>query len=213
MPRDARAAALPGASVTAGIELEVDLVEGKKAGAAGVMLLRRAGIPARLAGGMRLSDRIGPGRYIAHFSNAHAWVEVPFTAHDFVALDFTPPDRSAQPLRRDVPITPTEDDSGAQAGGGGVPLTWEELLTYGPEEREAMLAWIEERLARVPWRPILLGLLALAVAIPLARRRKGRKRAGAPVYRVRTVPFYVRWLRRTTIQATLRRSSATNGPH
>lgn len=176
---------------------------------AGVMLLRRAGIPARLAGGMRLSERIGPGRYVAHFSNAHAWVEVPFNAHDFVALDFTPPDRSAQPLRRDAPITPTEDDSGAQAGGGGVPLTWEELLTYGPKEREVMLAWIEERLARVPWRPILLGLLALAVVVPLARRRKGRKRAGAPVYRVRTVPFYVRWLRRCARQGYRRRPQQT----
>ena len=167
---------------------------------AGVMLLRRARIPARLAGGMRLSDRIGPGRYVAHFSNAHAWVEVPFIAHDFVAFDFTPPDRSARPLRRDAPITPTEDDSAAQAGGGGVPLSWEELLTYGPGEREIMLAWIEERLARLPWQPILLGLLALAVAVPLLRRRKRGKEAPTPAYRVRTVPFYVRWLRRCARQ-------------
>ncbi|MCK6461839.1 MAG: transglutaminase-like domain-containing protein, partial [Planctomycetes bacterium] len=172
------------------------------------LMLRLMGVPARVAGGLRLSERLGPGRYLARLSNAHAWVEVPCRGVGFVPLDFTPPDTEAK-----VPEKPAEEPSGEEAGGPGGEepslLDWRDPFAYGPEDQERVFDWIEENVAGWPFAAAAVALLLLLLApqvVAAIRRRprsplevtppKGGKRA--------TLAFYAQWLRECAAKGFVR---------
>lgn len=163
---------------------------------AACLFLRMAGIPARLAGGVRCAERVGAGVYRARFRNAHAWVEVPFAGVGFVPLDFTPVGGSSEAPGTGEAEEVAERGEGAAAG----PVDWSRPFAYGREEQRRLAEWVKERLS---WRPaaLLLGLSAAALAgRALRRRSRGRPqdplRVAAPAGGSRSsLLFYERWLR------------------
>lgn len=89
------------------------------AGAA-AMLLRMAGVPARVAVGFATGQREGDG-YAVRDLDAHAWTEVYFSGVGWVPFDMTPPDAAAQ-LPAAVDLLGDGDASplGAAASGDGL---------------------------------------------------------------------------------------------
>ncbi len=163
------------------------------------LFLRLMGIPARVAGGLRCSERIGPGKYLARFSNAHAWVEVPCRDQGFVAFDFTPPDSAAR-ASSGAPGTVAGEEAGGAAGREEALLDWRDPFAYGALEQQRVLDWFAARLA--DWRvlALLAGvilLLAVPPALAAARsRRTSPLRVTAPAGQRRsTLAFYARWLK------------------
>ncbi len=79
------------------------------------VMLRMAGIPARVASGfspgVRNAER---GDYVIEDTDAHSWVEAYFAPYGWVTLDPTP---GASPARSQT--SDTADTAGASAGGGG----------------------------------------------------------------------------------------------
>jgi len=163
------------------------------------LFLRLMGIPARVAGGLRCSERTGPGKYIARFSNAHAWVEVPCRDRGFVAFDFTPPDSAAR-APTVAPGTAAEQEVGGAAGGEEALLDWRDPFAYGALEQQRVLDWITDRL--LDWRllALLAGVVLLLVVPPAVAAARSRPssplRVTAPVGQRRsTLSFYARWLK------------------
>jgi hypothetical protein len=64
------------------------------AGAA-ALLLRLAGVPARVVAGFATGNRTGPGRYTVRDLDAHEWIEVYFEGYGWVPFNPTPPDAAA----------------------------------------------------------------------------------------------------------------------
>ncbi|HEX5136825.1 MAG TPA: transglutaminase-like domain-containing protein [Planctomycetota bacterium] len=165
------------------------------------LMLRLLGVPARVAGGLRLSERLGPGRYLARLSNAHAWVEVPCRGVGFVALDFTPPDSAAKAKAAEADAPGGGEEAGGPGGQGAAGLLdWRDPFAYGPEERERVLLWLEEHVVGWPLAALVLGVLLLLGVPPLvaAIRRRPRSPLGitAPKGGSRTtLAFYAQWLR------------------
>jgi len=192
--------------------------------AAACLMLRLYGVPARVAGGMRLrrdSPEKGKGRYRAQYSNAHAWVEILCRDHGWVAFDFTPPDRRA------VDPTPVagsvSDENAAELGIGG--------RGEGQAEAPPLIDWRnpfafdradQARFRQRVWRgfdgnPFLWlgGLLLLWTVFVWGRStwRRGRAsplRIGAPRgVAVRTLAFYARWLKQCAVRGYRRKRSQT----
>jgi hypothetical protein len=65
------------------------------AGAA-ALLLRLAGVPARVVAGFATGDRTGPGTYTVRDLDAHNWIEVYFEGYGWVPFNPTPPDARAK---------------------------------------------------------------------------------------------------------------------
>jgi Transglutaminase-like enzymes, putative cysteine proteases len=57
-----------------------------------VVLLRTQGIPARYVTGYSVGEPAGEEKYVVRNVNAHAWVEVYFSGHGWIAFDPTPVD-------------------------------------------------------------------------------------------------------------------------
>jgi transglutaminase-like putative cysteine protease len=177
------------------------------------LFLRLLGVPARVAGGLRCAERLGPGRYQARFSNAHAWVEVPCREVGYVALDFTPPDDAA---KRPTGAAGPEgaEEAGGAAGGEEALLDWRDPFAYGAEEQERVLDWLKERL--LDWRALALlaGFLLFLVfpsAVAAAKNRpKDPLRVTAPEGQKRsTLAFYARWLRERAAEGYVRGRAQT----
>ncbi|WP_256393556.1 transglutaminase TgpA family protein [Natronoarchaeum rubrum] len=60
------------------------------------VMLREAGIPARMASGYSTGQQVGEDRYVVRGLNAHAWVEVYFPGEGWVTFDPTPSDGRQQ---------------------------------------------------------------------------------------------------------------------
>jgi transglutaminase-like putative cysteine protease len=166
---------------------------------AACLFLRMMGVPARIAGGVRCAERLGPGKYRARFSNAHAWVEVPCRGVGFVPLDFTPPDSAAAPVSPDAGGG-SEAEAGGPGGGEEASIDWRDPFAYGPEEQERVMAWLGDRLFSWPLL-VLAGLLLAWLVVPAlagaAARARSPFRVTAPEgQRAGTLAFYARWLKR-----------------
>jgi len=79
--------------------------------AAMAVLLRLAGVPARVATGYRTSERLPDGGFVVRTRHAHAWVEVPIAGGGWVPYDPTP--------AAATPAGPTP--TAAAAAGGPAP--------------------------------------------------------------------------------------------
>ncbi|MHC4940471.1 MAG: transglutaminase TgpA family protein [Planctomycetota bacterium] len=189
---------------------------------AACLMLRMMAVPARMAGGVRLAERIGPGRYRARYRNAHAWVEVPFHVAGFVAFDFTPPDRRA--------VTPSaelgsNDENEATlgidqrrqqetAGAEEVRFDWSDPLRFTREDQARMRRQVGDALSAIPfvWVGIAAGCFMIVVLLRGWRRRVKRDplRVHAPDgTAARTLAFYVKWLKRCAAAGHRRRANQT----
>ncbi len=83
------------------------------------ILLRAAGVPARLAQGFLPGERDAGGAEIVRYSNSHAWVEVYFPGYGWVSFDPTGGGvAQLEPLPSGAPVpsaVPTPTSSGAAA--------------------------------------------------------------------------------------------------
>jgi len=174
------------------------------------LMLRLLDVPARVAGGVRLSEKLGTGKYLARLSNAHAWVEVPCKGVGFVALDFTPPDSAARPKAADADGEGDEEEAGGPGGQGeaGV-LDWSDPFQYGPEERERVLQWLEDHVVGWPLGVLALSLLLLLGVPPLLQVIRHRPRSPLGITAPKggsrtTLAFYAEWLRACAAKGFIR---------
>lgn len=177
---------------------------------AACLLLRLQGVPARVAGGFRCGERIGPGRYRVRFSNAHAWVEVPLLGRGFFALDFTPPDSEGRRIFSPIPaVTPTE---------GGTPAAGEkaarrersrltEPLSFDRDRQRRFYASLSKTLGGllVPALWILAAGAAFLFSWHLVSARLQAARRDPLAVAGKSFGFYGRWLRACASAGHVRR--------
>jgi hypothetical protein len=179
---------------------------------AACLMLRAMRVPARYAGGLNCVERTARGELRASWSDAHAWVEVPFQGVGFVPIEFTP---SAARGESDAPGQEVLPEAKAREGGGGrAGPFWRDPFRYGRAEQRRLYRALGDGLKSLPW--LLMGagavalLLAAAARAALRARRVGPLAVTAPpgVAR-RTLGFYARWLRRCASRGHRRRPSQT----
>ncbi|MHC4548126.1 MAG: transglutaminase domain-containing protein [Planctomycetota bacterium] len=179
------------------------------------LFLRYMGIPARLAGGLRCSEWLAPGRYQARFSNAHAWVEVPCVDVGFVAIDFTPPDSRAVGGSAEAGGAVGDPSPAGVEGETEAPsFDWRDPFRYGPEDQERVLAWMGKAVGSLYFLGTVgLALLTLFLWTAVAMLRRGEPdplRVSAPPGVARqTLAFYARWLRACAAKGHVRRHCQT----
>ena len=131
----------------------------------GVILLRDAGIPCRMAVGY-LADRRkwDPARrlYVIRTGDAHAWIEVPVRGRGWLPLELTPPTRlavveSAAAAAGLAPVSEAEPLAPEPGDGGG-------------EEAPGADSKPPDQGAGADWRWLGLAASALALAALLRRR-------------------------------------------
>jgi transglutaminase-like putative cysteine protease len=176
------------------------------------LFLRLLGVPARVAGGLRCAERMEAGRYRARFSNAHAWVEVACKGVGFVPLDFTPADSAAVAAPAAAGTVGGAEAEGA--GGDEAHPVWRDPFTYGPEEQERVLAWLEERVFSWPFLSTCVALLLLLVVPPVVAAARRRPRSplrvtAPPGCRRSTLSFYARWLKECAAKGHVRARQQT----
>jgi transglutaminase-like putative cysteine protease len=132
------------------------------AGAA-ALLLRLAGVPARVAVGFATGTQVGPDRYAVRDVDAHEWIEVYFPGYGWVPFNPTPAADPAAVANGIDPLSHTRAASTAQAE-----LTAGGLSAYGALMAVVGAAWILSR--RVRRRRALAGEHRLSL---IARRAGG----------------------------------------
>lgn len=169
------------------------------------ILLREAGIPARLVTGYVTSEWNDLGRfYTVRQSNAHSWVEVYFPSSGWVPFDPTP----GAPSRKENIIA-------GRIGRymGYIRLKWDRyIINFTLQDqvnaarearrrtetgREAFLRLISSlriRAGRLAPPTVVLSMAAILLCLLLIRRRLARVR-GARFRKMETVPFYQDMLR------------------
>ena len=158
------------------------------------LMLRMAGIPARVATGFT------PGGYSARHkawivrdTDAHAWVEVWFDEYGWVAIDPTPP---ATPARSQVaslaaapssaPVTP-DRDTGQASGPDGAPnpISVRPELQLGRGDGESTGFTEPSRWHWLMWFAAFLVAAALVLAVVLfIRRPRGKTPMDRAIYEV-----------------------------
>jgi transglutaminase-like putative cysteine protease len=191
-----------------------------------VLLLRSAGIPARLVAGYRGGQWLAETEeWYVRMSDAHSWVEAHVTGEGWIRLDPTPADATAlnvPPSRVPGSLAPIEPGLG------------ERILAivrgFGPEERDDVFRAVGRGTSFVlregigvgrddrPWPPPLPLLAGLLVAGLTARRvlrsvraeRRGRRDRARDVAPERPeTPFYEEALRLLTQIGVARRRTLT----
>jgi transglutaminase-like putative cysteine protease len=110
----------------------VDFLLGNHAGdcqyfaGAAALLLRLAGVPARVVVGFATGARGPDGRFEVRDVDAHAWIEVYFQGYGWVAFNPTPAAAPAAIPRQLDPLAPTSATTGDghDGHGGPVELGW-----------------------------------------------------------------------------------------
>ncbi|MEM8885235.1 MAG: transglutaminaseTgpA domain-containing protein, partial [Planctomycetota bacterium] len=189
---------------------------------AACLLLRLHGVPARVAGGLRLvkeGSRGQEGFFRARYSNAHAWVEIYCEGVGFVARDFTPPDHRA------VNTLDTEGDESAAdlgiggrgSGEGGARRARAEIFdptrpfSFTRRDQERFRRRVGELASSLPYRGIALGagllllLLLVRGRVRTWRMSPLRVKGGA----TSTLKFYARFLRECNARGYRRRRHET----
>lgn len=140
-----------------------------------VVLLRSAGVPARVVSGYAVGERDGVGdRWVIRDANAHSWVEAYFPRYGWIEFEPSPnrpaPQRAAPgPLPDPPPASPTP---GALASPTVVPATAQPTLV-APTATPMPAPPIAPALGSLPLVPIAMGLAALG-ALALAGRQAWR---------------------------------------
>ncbi len=137
-----------------------------------VMLLRSAGIPARLQAGYAGGDPDGEGGFLVRESEAHAWV-VAWVGDRWRVFDPTPDDG--------------RPGIGADLGGFSLALGWQRveaawdrwILTFSLTDQVDLSRLVVDALRAASGRwPRLLGGVAAALALAVLLRRVARRLAG-----------------------------------
>ena len=143
------------------------------------VMMRAAGIPARLVVGYQGGELNPMGNYmIVRQADAHAWTEVWLQGRGWRRID---PTAAVAPERVDAGRTGAMFDGSAAAWGLGAPsrilhnlvLTWdamnakwnEWILGYGPENQQRFMAWLG--MDDPDWRRMLLTLVAVVTGLTM----------------------------------------------
>jgi transglutaminase-like putative cysteine protease len=108
-----------------GLSPLVDFLLGGHAGdcqhfaGAAALLLRLAGVPARVAVGFATGVRQGDGRFNVRDVDAHAWIEVYFQGQGWVAFNPTPPAAQVHIPRQLDPLAPARATTSGHNDRGG----------------------------------------------------------------------------------------------
>jgi protein-glutamine gamma-glutamyltransferase len=108
----------------------VDFLLGDHAGncqhfaSAAALLLRLAGVPARVVIGFATGVPEAGGRFTVRDVDAHAWIEVCFQGYGWVAFNPTPAAAQANIPRQLDPLAPASSSGGHDDHGGPVGLSW-----------------------------------------------------------------------------------------
>jgi protein-glutamine gamma-glutamyltransferase len=145
----------------------VDFLLGDHAGycqhfaGAAALLLRLAGVPARVVVGFATGVPGPGGRFNVRDVDAHAWIEVYFQGIGWVAFNPTPSAAQAAIPRQLDPLAPAAASGGHDAHGGPEGLGW---LTVGAilaalATAGILVAYRHTRRGPVPLGPLLEGLV------------------------------------------------------
>jgi protein-glutamine gamma-glutamyltransferase len=129
------------------------------AGAA-ALLLRLAGIPARVVVGFATGVPQPGGRFRVRDVDAHAWIEVYFQGYGWVAFNPTPPAAQATIPRQLDPLAPATSSGDHDAHRGPIGLGW--LTVAVILAALAASVWVARWRSRrrpVPLGPLLAGLV------------------------------------------------------
>jgi hypothetical protein len=167
------------------------------AGAA-ALLLRLAGVPARVVAGFATGKRVGPDRYVVRDLDAHEWIEVYFEGYGWVPFNPTP---SADPAVVAGTVDPLR--SSVTAAGD-----WGELYAYAAVV--ALLAagvvlWLRRRRRPTDLSADWLG--------PIARRAGCRMGPSVTFTDIRSALSARAGPRTAAVVADLERSRFAPGPH
>ncbi|MHC4956234.1 MAG: transglutaminase TgpA family protein [Planctomycetota bacterium] len=174
---------------------------------AACLFLRLHGVPARLAGGVRMAQKVNKGYYRARYKNAHAWVEIACRDVGYVAFDFTPSDRRA--------VTPTGvggiggEEAAATLGIEGrraqkaeaPPLVdWRRPFSFTRADQKRLsgrvMAWFDRRMFLAMGGALFVWGVFLLFRSGWRRHRGSSLRVQAPPgVAQRTLSFYRRWLK------------------
>jgi hypothetical protein len=128
---------------------------------AAALLLRLAGVPARVVVGFATGVPEPGGRFTVRDTDAHAWIEVYFQGIGWVAFNPTP--AAAQPTipRQLDPLTPTTTSGGHDhhAGPGGLGWLTVAAILGALATASGLVARRRVRRGPVPLGPLLEGLV------------------------------------------------------
>ncbi len=145
-----------------------------------VVLLRLAGVPARMIAGYRVDVATTGGRFTVTSDDAHAWVEVPIAGAGWVTFDPTPARSEASDASNRVASSTVDEDGEGGDGGGGAADGTTETTTEVEEVDPIHAAAVADALASARAKSILrfaFALLALATALATLSARRRLRRA------------------------------------
>jgi hypothetical protein len=147
----------------------VDFLLGDHAGdcqhfaGAAALLLRLAGVPARVVVGFATGIPEPGGRFTVRDKDAHTWIEVYFQGYGWVAFNPTPPAAQASIPRQLDPLAPTSAPTGGghDAHAGPMGLDWLTVSAILAALATAGVGVARRRTRRrpVPLGPLLEGLV------------------------------------------------------
>ncbi len=146
--------------------------------AAMAIMLRVAGIPARVVLGYTHPDPDSKGTFEVTTNDAHAWVEAYFSGVGWVPFDPTPP-AAVGGSKVDLPYAPRPTAAAAAGAAGsasGAVASNTKRAGVQSAETGGNSAASTSSSSVWPWVVIVVALLAMLAAVPAAVRWAGRRR-------------------------------------
>ena len=150
------------------------------------VMARTLNIPSRVAIGFLKPTQSAPNTYVYSLKDLHAWPELYFPGAGWVRFEPTPSDRAETVpayTEFEFPATP-ETDLPSSAGSEGAenrPTLGADPKEQNPQDQGGATG------GGIPWRPIAIGVLAVALLVGLAmlprlvrRRRRERRLTEGP---------------------------------